>query len=744
MAKGKTGRNFIRFVWLMLIVPLVLIMLLFFAVSLGWFGQLPTFTQLENPKSSLASEVYSADNVLLGKYFFQNRSNVRYNELSPNIINALVATEDYRFPKHSGIDFKSLFRVITKNILFGNKKAGGGSTISQQLAKNLFPREKDPPFFKLVIIKLKEWITAIKLERNYTKEEIVAMYLSTVDFGNLSYGIKSAAKTYFNTTPAALKTEQAAMLVGLLKAPSWFNPVRNYDRALKRREVVLHQMCKYNYINEKQYDSLKTLPIDLSRFKIQDHTEGLATYLREYLRGVIAEWCNNHLKADGTPYNLYRDGLKIYTTINSKMQKYAEEAVAEHLKELQKEFYKHWKGIKNAPFDEEMEPEMIKEAYDQAIKRSDRYQFLKAQGYKDFEISKIFRQPVKMKVFSWKGAKDTTMSPMDSIKYYKYFLLSGLMSVEPRTGYVRAYVGGINYKYFQYDHVISGKRQVGSTFKPFLYTLAMQEGEFTPCSKVPNISVSFENPGGEPWTPKNSSEAREGEMVTLKWALANSINNVSAYLMKRYKPEAVVQVARKMGITSPIPAVPSICLGSVDLSLYEMVGAYSTFANKGRWIEPILITRIEDKSGNVLETFSPKTSEAFNENTAFLMLDLMKGVCLWGTGARLRYRYNFSNPIAGKTGTTQNNSDGWFIGIVPQLVTGIWVGCEDRSVHFRSTDFGQGATMALPIWALYMKKVLADRSLKIRQDDFDGIEKVSSKLNCNTDDPEKKENEIDF
>ncbi|MFA6923240.1 MAG: transglycosylase domain-containing protein [Bacteroidales bacterium] len=746
MTKSKTGRSFIKFIWLMLIVPLVLMMLLFFAVSFGWFGQLPTFTQLENPKSSLASEVYSADNVILGKYFFQNRSNARYNELSSNVINALVATEDYRFQKHSGIDFKSLFRVVTKNILFGNKNAGGGSTISQQLAKNLFPREKNPHFFKLVIIKLKEWLTAIKLERNYTKEEIVAMYLSTVDFGNQSYGIKSAAKTYFNTTPDALKAEQSALLIGLLKAPSWYNPVRNYDRAIKRREVVLHQMYKYNYISEKQYDSLKTLPIDLSRFKIQDHTEGLATYLREYLRGVLAEWCNNHLKADGTPYNLYRDGLKIYTTINSKMQKYAEEAVVEHLKELQSQFYRHWKGIKNAPFDESMEPEMIKETYDQSVKRSDRYQFLKAQGYSEFEISKIFKKPVKMKVFSWKGIKDTTMSPMDSIKYYKYFLLSGLMSVEPRTGYVRAYVGGINYKFFQYDHVISSKRQVGSTFKPFLYTLAMQEGEFTPCSKVPNISVSFENPGGEPWTPKNSSDAREGEMVTLKWALANSINNISAYLMKRYKPEAVVQIARKMGITSSIPAVPSICLGTVELSLYEMVGAYATFANKGRWIEPILITKIEDKNGNVLETFSPKTTEAFNENTAFLMLDLMKGVCLWGTGARLRYKYNLSNPIAGKTGTTQNNSDGWFMGVVPQLVTGVWVGCEDRSVHFRSTDLGQGATMALPIWALYMKKVYADKSLRIRQEDFDGIEKVSSKLNCNTDDSEKKEkeNEIDF
>ena len=534
------------------------------------------------------------------------------------------------------------------------------------------------------------------------------------------------------------------MLIGLLKAPSWYNPVKNYDRAIKRRETVLHQMYRYDYLSKTQYDSIKQIPIDLSLFKIQDHTEGLATYMREYLRGVVTEWCNTHLKPDGTPWNLYRDGLKIYTSINSKMQKYAEEAVSEHIKELQSSFYKHWKGKKNAPFDN-LEDDEIKDIYRQSIIRSDRYRLLKAQNHTESEIAKIFNKPVKMKVFSWKGVRDTTMSPMDSIKYYKYFLLSGLMSVEPQSGFVRAYVGGINYRFFQYDHVMVGKRQVGSTFKPFLYTLAMQEG-FTPCSKVPNIPVSFDNPGSSPYQPKNTTGTpREGEMVTLKWALAMSVNNVSAYLMKQYKPEAVVQIAKKMGVKSNIPPVLSLCLGTVELSLYEMVGAYATYANKGRWVEPIIITRIEDKSGNVLQSFTPKTNEAFDEKTSLLMLDLMKGVT-WGTGARLRSsKYNLTNPIAGKTGTTQNNSDGWFIGITPQLVTGVWVGCEDRSVHFRSAE-GFGSAMALPVWALYMKKVYADKSLKVSQGDFDNISSVSAKFNCKEeqDEKEKKVDNFDY
>ncbi|HOY31948.1 MAG TPA: transglycosylase domain-containing protein [Bacteroidales bacterium] len=748
MAKKATNNefhNYLKKLWLIYLGAIGLVLILFTCISLGVFGFMPTFEELENPRSNLASEIYSSDQVLLGKYYIENRSNVHFEDLSPNVVNALVATEDARFTDHSGIDARSLFRVML-GVFTRDRGAGGGSTITQQLAKNLFPRETNQNFLKVVITKFKEWITAVKLERNYTKQEIIAMYLNTVDFGNQSFGIKSAARTYFNKTPDSLNIQESATLIGLLKAPTRYSPLRNPENAMKRREVVLKQMVINGFISQVQYDSIRVLPIDMSHFNIQDHNAGLATYFREYLKTLLTKkkpveenyvnkkiyqedldqwennpiygWCNKNLKSDGTPYNIFKDGLRIYTTINSKMQRYAEEAVCEHLgKELQKDFYKHWKGVKRAPYDWRVTDEQINKMIMQGVYRSERYQSLKNENVPDEMIMKILNTPVRMRVFAWEGDKDTVMSPLDSVKYYKWFLLAGLMSMEPQTGYVRAYVGGINYKHFQFDHVCLAKRQVGSTFKPFVYTVAMQEGEFSPCTKVPNVPITFDLPNGQVWEPKNSGDYREGEMITLKEALANSVNWISAFLIKRYSPGPVVKVARKMGIKSEIPEVYAICLGTPDLSLYEMVGAINSFPNKGVYIEPVFVTRIEDKYGNTLASFVPKTQEAMSEETAYLMTSLMQGVVEGGTGARLRGKYQFSNQIAGKTGTTDNNSDGWFMGFVPNLTTGIWVGCEDRSIHFRSTSLGQGANMSLPIWALYMKKVYADKSLNIRPSD---------------------------
>ncbi len=744
--------KYIKRFWITYAVVCAVLLSFFIIVSSGIFGSsptstffMPTFEELENPKTNLASEVYSADQVLLGKYYYENRSNIHFSDLSPNLVNALIATEDERFFDHSGIDVRSIFRVLMKNLLGGNRNAGGGSTITQQLAKNLFPREPNPSVFKMVFIKVKEWITAIKLEHNYTKEEILAMYLNTVDFGSQAFGIKSAAKTFYNKSPGNLNIEESAMLIGMLKAPTFYSPVRNPDKAMKRREVVLSQMFKYGFISEEQYKKLKEIPINMTEFHIQDQNTGIATHFREYLRLYLNEWCEKNTKPDGTSYNIYKDGLRIYTTINSKMQKYAEEAVNEYLgQELQPEFYKHWKGIKNAPFDWSISKKEIDKIMTSSMKRSDRYAMLIQLGYNEEQIKKDFNTPVKMTVFTYKGDKDTIMTPMDSLLYYKFFLRTGFMSMETQTGYVKAYVGGLNYKYFKYDHVMLSKRQVGSTFKPFLYTLAMQEGEFSPCTQVPNIPVSFDMPDGTKWEPKNSSDAREGEMVTLSWALANSVNQISAFLMKRYSPQAVIKIAKKMGITSNIEPVYSLCLGTPEISLYEMVGAMNTFANKGLYIEPIFVTRIEDKNGNVLETFKPKTNEAISEATAYLMINLMRGVVESGTGNRLRATYKLMNPIAGKTGTTQNNSDGWFMGITPNLVSGVWVGGEDRSIHFRSTLLGQGANMSLPIWALYMIKVYADKSLGYPQNaDFDRPRKgLPPDYNCDNYDSSTKPDDI--
>ena len=718
--KPEGFKKYLKVFWIIVFLPVILATLIFGTISLGLWGFMPSFEELENPKSNLASEIYSADGQLLGTYYIHNRSNVGYEDLAPNLVQALLATEDIRFHNHSGVDVRSIMRVIFRNIIGGQRSAGGGSTLSQQLAKNLFPRQESPSTVQLVIIKLKEWVTAARLERNYTKDEIIAMYLNTVDFGSHAFGIKSASKTYFNTSPDSLRPEESALLVGILQAPSWYHPVRNPERALQRRNVVLGQMARYGYISQNEFDSLRTVPLDMSQFQIQDQNTGLATYFREVLRHELVNWSNTRMKPDGTNYNIYRDGLKIYTTIDSRMQRHAEAAVAEHMGGyLQQEFFNHWRGFPSAPFGEDLSRDQVNTLMNNAMRRTDRFRYLRRMEVSEDSIRKNFNTPVPMRVFTWDGEKDTIMSPMDSIRYYKHFLNTGLMAVEPHTGHVRAYVGGIDFKHFKFDHVVQSQRQVGSTFKPFLYTLAMQEGEFGPCSQVPNTPVSIELHDGTFWTPKNSSSAREGEMVTLNWALANSTNFISAFLINRYSPHALVDLVQRLGVTSHLDPVPAIALGTPDISVYEMVGAMATYANKGVHIQPSFVTHIEDNNGNLIESFIPIQNEAMNERTAYLMLELMKGVVQSGTGVRLRLRYGLNNPIAGKTGTTQNNSDGWFIGLTPDLVTGVWVGGEDRGIRFRTITLGQGANMALPIWAKFMKRLYADESITISEEDFE-------------------------
>ncbi len=694
--------HYTKLFWKVIIYGLLTFVLLISSVGFGLFGELPSFRDLENPKSNLATEVISADGNILGTYFIQNRSNAKYKDLSPNLVNALIATEDVRFYKHSGVDLKGTFAIIFYSAI-GKKR--GSSTITQQLAKNLFPRKKQN-IFNIGIIKLKEWLTAIKIERNYTKEEIITMYFNTVDFGSNSYGIKAAAKTYFSKTPDKLSIDESALLVGILKGTTVFSPIKNPERAIKRRNVVLEQMEKYGFISEAQLTENNSKELNL-QFQSPDHNQGSATYFREYVRQEVTAWCKENKKTDGETYDIYRDGLKIYTTIDSRMQAYAEAAVKEHLTYLQAEFYKHWKG--KTPWGENTDIILT------SMRRSDRYQQLKEDGIAESEIKKIFDTPIKMTLFSWAGDIDTTLSPIDSIKYYKWYLRSSFMSMDPHNGAIKAWVGGPNYEYFKYDQVKMGKRQVGSTFKPFVYTVAMDNG-WSPCYEAPNLPIVFED--FDNWSPKNS-DGKQGGMMTLRNGLANSVNLITAFMMKQVGPQAVVNVAKKMGITSDIPAYPSICLGTADVSLYEMVGAYSTYANKGVWTEPVYISRIEDKNGNVLYEKIPRKVDALSEQTAYLMLYMLRGVIDKGTGLRLRGpHYRFTNPIAGKTGTTQENSDGWFIGITPDLVSGVWTGAEDRSVHFRSTNLGEGANTALPIWALYMKKVYADPSLKISKGDF--------------------------
>ena len=734
--KQDSTPRYISYLWKAFIGLWCAVLLLFFCLSMGWIGFMPSFEQLENPKSNQATEVLSDDGQILGFIGIENRSNVTFDEISPNLINALVATEDVRFYKHSGIDSRSLFRVLFKTLIGRHSNSGGGSTVTQQLAKNLFPREH-PHGIGMVLSKFKEWIVAVKLEHNYSKEEILVMYFNTVDFGSNSYGIKTAAKTFFDKSPAELSVDEAAVLVGLLKAPTTYSPILHPENSLKRRNTVLYQMNRYDFLSDEDYAQLKELPIDMKHYTPQSHNDGLATYLREYLRSYMKEWCKHHKKPDGENYDVHTDGLKIYTTIDSRMQAYAEAAVSQHMKgEIQPAFFRELRQRKGNPF-VNLTTEQEEKYLTQAMKQSDRYRALKKEGKKDNEIRKVFEEKVSMRVFTWNGSRDTVMSPWDSLLYYKKFLNVGMMSVEPGTGYVKAYVGGINYRYFKYDNVMQGTRQVGSTFKPFVYTAAIQDHGFYPCTEVPNTEVCFEQYDGSNWCPKNSSHERENEMVTLKWALAHSINWVSAYLMKEIgDPQEVINIARKMGVESPIDAVHSICVGTPEITVYEMAGAMATFANKGEYVKPVFITRIEDNKGMIIERFpeEPKRQQAISEETAYLMLHLMKGVVESGTGVRLNYKYHlnqYSTAIAGKTGTTQNNSDCWFVGITPKLATAVWTGGELRSIHFKNMTYGQGASMALPIFGYFMQHVYEDKTLNFDRGDFDSpSEPLSTELDC--------------
>ncbi len=692
--------------WRSIIGFILFVVILITATNFGLFGELPSFRDLENPKSNQASVIYTRDKVELGNYFVQNRSNIRFQDISPNVINALISTEDVRFREHSGIDFRRTFTIFLYNFI-GKKQ--GGSTITQQLALNLFSDEaRAKSAWKRIPQKLKELIVAIKLERNYTKEEIITMYLNTVDFGNNSFGIKAAARTYFNTTPDKLTPDQAATLIGILKGVTLYSPTRNPERSLGRRNLILSKMAEEGYLSDDEYQKLKAKGLNLN-FKPTNHNEGLATYFRAVLKQDIQKTFASLSisKADGTPYDLDRDGLRIYTTIDAKMQRYAEEAQRDYMKDLQQQFNLHWKGMN--PFKGENEKLLIS-----GMRRSDRYAALKADGASDEEIKKNFNTPTKMEIFSWRGNIDTTMTPMDSIKYYKMFLRNSMMAMDPTNGEVRAWVGGIDFEHFKYDQVKMGTRQVGSTAKPFTYTVGIENG-YSPCYKVNNVPFTVTG-YGEDWTPRGYGSIPG--YLTLRTALAKSQNYITAWVMQQVGPTAVSTLIKRMGITTPVPAYPSIALGSFEASVYDMTGAYSTFVNHGIWTEPLYLTRIEDKNGNILYERKSKVVQAMNAETAYVMTYMLKGVVQEGTGVRLRYKYNLNNPIGGKTGTTNDNSDGWFMGVTPQLVTGIWTGCEDRAIHFRSTNLGEGANTALPIFALFIKKVYADNSLGIKKGDF--------------------------
>ncbi len=717
--KPKTKQNkadfskYIKRMWIGYGATLGVIALFFVFLSAGWLGFMPSFEQLENPESNLASEVLADDGQLLGYIGIQNRTNVDYKDLPESLINALKATEDVRFEKHSGIDSRSLFRVLFKTVL-GGRHSGGGSTITQQLAKNLFPRESKNKF-AVAYYKLKEWVVAVKLERHYSKQEIMALYLNTVDFGSNSFGIKTASFTFFGKTPQELTLPESAVLVGLLKAPTTYNPVRRKERSTERRNTVLAQMKKYDFIDEDTYQKAISTPI-VTHYNPPSQDEGIATYFREKVRQFMNKWCKEHYKQNGEPYDVYKDGLRIYTTVNYDMQKNAEDAVKEHFTELQKAFFAQTKGRKAGPFTG-ISQDNIDKYYNQSMLTSERYRKLREDGASEKQIKEDFNTPTEMTVFSWNGDIDTTMSPMDSIKYYKYFLNTGMVSIEPQTGHVKVYVGGINYKYFKFDYAQLGRRQIGSTFKPFVYAAAMRDSDLKPCFEIENIPVTF--PEFDNWTPKNSNHARENESVNLKWALANSVNYISAALMKDYTtPQSVINLVRAMGIKNPIQPVPSICLGTPDLTVWEMAAAMATFVNQGVHKEPIFITKITDNKGMVLETFTSKSNTALDEKTSYLVVDLMKGVVDGGTGSRLRYKYGVRSAIAGKTGTTDNNSDGWFIGLNPKLSTAIWVGGEYRSIHFNTMAWGQGAAMALPIYGYFMKRCEQNPHLGFYQGGF--------------------------
>jgi penicillin-binding protein 1A len=751
MATKKTAvedfSKYIRWFWKLFIGGILFIVLIFLLASFGLFGEMPDHTVLENPKTNLATEIISSDDKTLGKFYLNdNRTPVDYSELPQNLVDALIATEDARFRDHSGIDARGTLRAIFK---LGS--GGGASTISQQLAKNLFHGEGSKNIIERVLQKAKEWIIAIRLERQYTKDEIIAMYLNIVDFNNNADGIRSAARIYFGKEPKDLDVKESAMIVGMLKNPSLYNPRphRNPVGTRNRRNVVLSQMEKYDFITEEVRDSIQKLELELN-YSPESHREGTATYFRAYLTDFMKKWIDENPKPDGSKYNLYNDGLKVYTTIDSRMQKYAEDAVEKHMPRLQAEFFNQNTPERNktAPF-LDLKPDEITSILNRGMRQSERWRIMKANGKSESEIIASFNKPTAMTVFSWKGEIDTIMKPMDSMRYYKSFLHTGMMSMDPQTGHVKAWVGGINMKHFQYDHVKQGKRQVGSTFKPFVYATAIDQLHLSPCDTFPNTKVTIEagkfgNP--EAWSPENS-DFKYGGFKTLKNALANSTNTITARLMDQVGPQPVVDMAKKLGVESDIPAVPAIALGTPDLSVYEMVAAYATFANKGVYNEPVLVTRIEDKNGTVLYQFTPKTKDVLSEEVAYVTTNLMQGVTEDGSGARLRtkgadqwnvvykeiitgYPYEFTNPIAGKTGTTQNNSDGWFMGMVPNLVTGVWVGADDRAAHFRNTAYGQGASMALPIWGLYMKSCYDDKTLDISKADFERPQNLSIRVNC--------------
>ncbi|CAM1345478.1 transglycosylase domain-containing protein [Tenacibaculum amylolyticum] len=747
----KATTNFTKYIkwfWGIVLGGLFLICFIFLLASWGAFGTLPTFEELENPKNDLATEIISADGKTLGKYYLKaNRTPIHYKDLPDNLVKALVATEDERFYEHSGIDFRGLARAVAK---LG--AGGGASTITQQLAKNLFTKRASQNKIKRIIQKIKEWVVAVKLERQYTKQEIITMYLNTQGFLFNATGIRSAARIYFGKEPKDLDLQESAIIVAMLKNPRQYNPHRKVSRkkSLSRRNVVFSQMEKSGFITEQQKDSLQKLPLKIN-FTPESHSDGLATYFREYLKQFMKRWAKNNPKPDGELYDIYKDGLKIYVTIDSRMQKYAEEAMTEHMSNLQKYFSEEQKRNKTAPF-YDIDRENIRKIMNRAKKNSDRYKRMKAAGKSDKEIEKAFNTKVDMRVFTWKGDRDTIMTPYDSIRHYKHYLRSGLVSIEPQTGHIKVWAGGINNKHFKYDAVRQQKRQVGSTFKPFVYATAINQLKMSPCDKLPNTpyTIPKEKYGmQDDWTPKNEGEKYGGEL-TLKEALANSINVITARLIDEVSPINVARLAKSAGIETEFQANPSIALGAIDLTLLEMVSAYSTFANKGMRVAPMFITQIEDKNGTVLETFVPETKEVLSEESAYVVLNLLEGVTQNGSGLRLRttynrpkyvtgYPYGFTNPIAGKTGTTQNHTDGWFMGIVPNLATGVWTGGEDRSIHFAGIGKGQGAAMSLPTWAIFMRKCYEDETLHISKEAFEKPSELSINIDCEKHDDKKDE-----
>ena len=719
---------------------------MFYSASQGYLGEMPDFRQLENPNTNLATQIISSDNKVLGKFHFgENRIPVQFHDLPKNLVDALISTEDERFYSHSGIDFKATLRAI---VFLG--KRGGASTISQQLARQLFVGVRSKNIFEALSQKFKEYVIAVRLERQYTKHEIISMYLNIYDFGYNGDGIKSASSIYFDKELDSLNIEESATLVGMLKNSSYYNPLRRSKLVKERRNVVFNQMKKNGHLDQKVVDSLKQIPL-LINYTPQSHREGLATYFRAYLQNFMKEWTTRNLKSDGSKYNIYLDGLKVYTTINYEMQQYAEEAVKLHMANLQEEFFRQNTPELNptAPF-LDLESEDSLKIFQNAMKRSERWRKMKGTGMSEEEMFETFQKEVPMSIFSWKGEIDTVMKPIDSIRYYKHFMQAGMMSMEPQTGHVKAWVGGINYKHFQYDHVKQGKRQIGSTFKPFLYATAIDQLKLSPCDSLPDAIYCIEpykygNP--EPWCPTNSSD-KYGGFRTLKNALANSKNTISAQLMDKVGPKPVADLARNLGIESYVPDVPAIALGTPDLSVFEMVGAYGAFANQGIYVKPTMITRIEDKNGSLLYQSVPETKDVISAESAYVTVNLLEGVTKFGSGARLRhnipedernpvyrdvvtgYPYGFENAIAGKTGTTQNQSDGWFMGMVPNLVTGVWVGAEDRATHFETIAYGQGATMALPIWGMFMKKCYENEDLGISKEDFLAPEDLSIPIDC--------------